>query len=781
MALADKRLENLQIYKVLQCVREGNKKQIEKLTKMGYPELINFTEPTNGVSALHLASVSNDVEMVSFLLQLGAHPDVQDRKGCTPTMRAAELGHDLTMEKLAAAEADMTIVDNEGKGILFYCLLPTKRHYRCVLIALENGADVNNCTFDGTPVFLKACEEAHQIKDVCMRLLEKGANPNAINSSTGRTALMEAAREGEIDVVRGILERGGDVNAYDNERQHASHFAAKGGFFEILKLISAYNGDLGIIAMNGNTPLHYAAMGGYADCCKFITQRGCELTWKNLDHKTPRNVAKDGGFKAASKEIRRAERIAKKLARPGVKNPNPPWAVRLHDWSDEHEKELREIFAPLDRGNGTITKEDFVIMLEDMQNIATSEELAIVAQQHEKTRGAGVNINEFFKGTRYLQKSFVLGSYGPKKKKKGRGKKAKKGKFVLPLPVPYIPENVFPHRKEGGPPYYMIETYQNVTDCNRFNRDLPPRHPIQDDSNWYIDDPGKVYCDINYITKAGDLASLKKAFEAGIPVDMKDKFHRTPLMAACECGNIDAVKFLLERGANVNETDNFLWTPLHHACHAGHQDIVELLVKNGAIIDAPSINNSTPLMRAIESCRLDTVRYLIELGANIEAKNRKGQDVLDIAKAFADTRIINYIQEKIDRLPKAVETKGKIIKPLPKTKLAPKGAGPTEISKEEESLPPVYNIPHIKEVKAPVKDNVVHLNNLITSGVTKKVNITFVPRRLWSPEASTAELVKKREMRRERYGYEVDFEDFMMPFQKNITEKAQALEASMAS
>ncbi|XP_043843491.1 ankyrin repeat and EF-hand domain-containing protein 1 isoform X1 [Dromiciops gliroides] len=777
MALADKRLENLQIYKVLQCVRERNKKQIEKLTKLGYPELINFTEPTNGDSALHLASVSNDVDMVSFLLELGAHPDVQDRMGCTPTMRAAELGHDLTMGKLARAQADMTIVDNEGKGILFYCLLPTKRHYRCVLIALDNGADVNNCTFEGKPIFLRACEEAHQIKEVCMRFLEKGANPNAINSSTGRTALMEAAREGVIDVVRGILERGGDVNAYDNERQHASHFAAKGGYFDILKLISAYNGDVGIIAMNGNTPLHYAAMGGFAECCKFISQRGCDLKWKNLEHKTPRNVAKEGGFKAASKEIRRAERIAKKLARPGVKNPNPPWAVRLHDWSYEHEKELRDAFAPLDRGDGTLTKEDFVMVLEEMQTLATPENLVVLAQQHEKSRGAGVNINEFLKGTKYLQKSFVLGSYGPKKKKKGRGKKSKKGKFVLPLPVCYIPDNVFQRRKEGGPPYYMIETYQNITDCSRFNRDLPPKHPIQDDSSWYVDDPGKIYCNINYITKAGDLASLKKAFEAGIPVDMKDRFYKTPLMAACECGNIDAVRFLLERGANVNETDNFLWTPLHHACHAGQQDIVELLVKNGATIDAPSINNSTPLMRAIESCRLDTVRYLIELGAKFQATNRKGHNALDIAKAYADYRIIDYIQDKMDHLPKAVETKGKGKQKSPPKPPAPPG----EVHKEEEALPPVYNIPPIKEVKVPVKDNVVHLNSLITSGFTKKVNITFVPRKLWSPEATTAELIKKREMRRERFTYEVDFEDFMMPFQKNFTEKAQALEASMAS
>lgn len=116
MALADKRLENLQIYKVLQCVRNKDKMQIEKLTRLGYPELINFTEPVNGHSALHLASVSNDIDMVSFLLDLGAHPDVQDRMGCTPTMRAAELGHELSMEILAKAKADMTIVDNEGKG-----------------------------------------------------------------------------------------------------------------------------------------------------------------------------------------------------------------------------------------------------------------------------------------------------------------------------------------------------------------------------------------------------------------------------------------------------------------------------------------------------------------------------------------------------------------------------------------------------------------------------------------------------------------------------------------
>ncbi|VFV40121.1 Hypothetical predicted protein [Lynx pardinus] len=541
---------------------------------------------------------------------------------------------------------------------------------------------------------------------------------------------------------------------------------------QILKLLFAYKGDMGLIALNGNTPLHYAAMGGFADCCKYIAQRGCDLKWKNLDHKTPRAVAKEGGFKAANKEIRRAERTANKLARPGAKNPNPLWALRLHDWSLEHETFLREAFSFVDRGDGTVSKEDFVLTLEERQDFVTSEQLAMVAQYHEKLRGGGVNINDFFKGTRYLSKAYVLGSYGPKKKKKGMAKKVKKGKFVLPLPICIIPDHVFPQRSDGGPPYYMIETYKNITDCNRFNRDHPPEHPIQDDSAWYIDDPGKVFSNINFVTKAGDLASLKKAFESGIPVDMKDNYYKTPLMTACASGNMDAVKFLLEKGANVNATDNFLWTPLHFACHTGQQDIVELLVKSGAVIDAVSINNTTPLTRAIESCRLDTVKYLLDIGAKFQLENRKGHTAMDIAKAYADYRIISLIQEKLDSLPKPAENQKMKGKPLPKMKTE----GP-EIKKEEEPLSSVY-VPAISEEKKVHKDNVVYLNSLITSGYTKKVDITFIPRSIWSPEATTAELIRKRELWRERFTYEVDFEDFMMPFQKNITEKAQALEAA---
>lgn len=78
MLPVDNRLRNLQIYKLLQCVHQKDKKQIEKLIQNGFPNLINFTEPMDGHSALSLACIKNDIDMCSFLLERGAHPDVQE-------------------------------------------------------------------------------------------------------------------------------------------------------------------------------------------------------------------------------------------------------------------------------------------------------------------------------------------------------------------------------------------------------------------------------------------------------------------------------------------------------------------------------------------------------------------------------------------------------------------------------------------------------------------------------------------------------------------------------
>ncbi|NXD02659.1 ANKE1 protein, partial [Certhia familiaris] len=644
MLPVDKRLLKLQIYKLLQCVHERDKQQIENLIQKGFPDLINYTEPVEGYSAFHLASMKNDIEMCRFLLEHGAHPNVHDKMGCTPAMKAAELGHEVILELLAKANADMTAVDNEGKGILFYCLLPTARNSHCLQIALEYGADVNNCTTSGRSVLLQACEQAHEIQEMCLIFLEKGADPRAKDPATGRTAVMEAAREGAAEVVLGLLQRGADANLFDFERHSAAHFAAKGGFLKILMIISGYDGDLKLIAMNGNTPLHYAAEGGFAECCRYIGQRGCDPTWSNLAHLTPRDVAKISGFKAATKVLRKIEKAFKKP------DETLAWYLKVYDWSLQHEDAIRKEFEIDEEGDGMVSRSDFMSVIRKKWATVDEEKIEILAKKHEVSTDR-ISLDNFFKGSKYLQKSFLLSSFGPKGKKKKKKKKPgkKKGKKGLPVPICVIPKSERPLWDDGFPAY-MAEAVPKLSEEQRFKRDNQSAHPVFDDRAWYIDEPRKVFMDINYLVKEGDYVSLQKAFDDGVPVDVKDKYYKTPLMIACASGNIVLVEFLLEKGADVNAADNFLWTPLHHACYNGHLDIIEVLVKAGASVNAPAIGNATPLMRAIEACRLDMVYFLITAGADVQATNSNGKSALDLAQVFEDAKIIELLRNQLQIL-----------------------------------------------------------------------------------------------------------------------------------
>ena len=116
MPVAQTRLETLQITKLLQCVRDQDEEQIEKLTTHGVPHLINYNDPYDGDTALNIAAIANDDSMISTLLKLGAHPDVVDFKGRSAVMRAAEYGHVQCLEKLVKWGADMKLTDVEGKG-----------------------------------------------------------------------------------------------------------------------------------------------------------------------------------------------------------------------------------------------------------------------------------------------------------------------------------------------------------------------------------------------------------------------------------------------------------------------------------------------------------------------------------------------------------------------------------------------------------------------------------------------------------------------------------------
>lgn len=265
----------------------------------------------------------------------------------------------------------------------------------------------------------------------------------------------------------------------------------------------------------------------------------------------PRQIAKGLDHKDSVKELKKAERLNGKLLKS---NTNESWALTLYDWSHENEAELRKAFEFHSKGITNlemVSFENFVSVLQDFQAPINDEHVQKILLTHDKRRQGLININDFFKGLRYLPRTLVMTSYERKRAKKRAGKSGKgkkKSKLNLPMPICIIPpENVY-RRNDGGPPHFMIEKYQLVTDTNRFDQDHPPRHPVEDDSAWYIDEPEKTYLNINYCVKIGDIESLKMAFSQKVPVDVKDRFYKTPLMTACASGNYEVTKFLLNLG-----------------------------------------------------------------------------------------------------------------------------------------------------------------------------------------------------------------------------------------
>uniref|UniRef100_A0A3B3WHQ1 Ankyrin repeat and EF-hand domain containing 1a n=1 Tax=Poecilia mexicana TaxID=48701 RepID=A0A3B3WHQ1_9TELE len=700
-AVATGRLQVLQIYRLLQWIHKGEKDEIQKMVKLGVKNLINLTEPQEGLGVLHLAVSANN------------------------------------------------------SGVLFYCSYPTKRHARCLELALKNGADPNNISCSGVHVLSMMCEKANECTPLCLALLDAGADPNAANETKGVTALMEAAKTGSLPVVRQILRRGGNPNTLDQNGFNAVHYAALSGCFEVIMVLSGFAADMSVINMNNCTPLHYAAAAGNALSCKFLAQRGCNPKVKNKEGLLARQIAKDFGLKAAIKELKKAERaFGKSKKSTGGGMMSDLWALTLHDWSNEYQAELVEAFRD-QFGNADL--DTFMSVLENLGAPVEPDQLKMVFSAHNKKGEGLINVNDFVKGTKYIKKVFRLTGYTTQKKKKEKGakKKKKKGPFVLPIPICTLVPELKPRRPDGGPPHFMIEKYHNLTDVRRFDNEHPPLHPIVNDSWWYIEKPNKVYININYCVRNGDLESLDLAFNDGVPVDAQDEFYKTPLMEACISGNYELVQYLLEKGAEVNMCDQFFWTPLHHAANGGYLEIVELLVNAGADVNAKALNDGTPLMRAIESSSFSCVEFLINSGAKVYSETKKGVTCLDMARHFGETSIESLVQEKVNALPDP-----KKAKPKPGKKKVAIGRGAVHsktMTGTSGRTPTQMNS----------KSIILH-NTRITTGNTNTEDISFVPKTVRGEPPTTSQLMSNIARRKGRITLEVDFDDLLIPFSQRF-------------
>jgi ankyrin repeat protein len=252
----------------------------------------------------------------------------------TPLMLAAREG-DLEMARLlVGAKADVNAVAGDGKTALAMAVF--NGNYDVASFLVDNKADVNRADAQRfTPLFWavdrRNMETAPNFPwmvtvdpmPLIRKLLDAGANPNALVNNTPRarmregsprivfaTALMRAAFAADLELVNLLLERGADPKIVSKDNETMLSAAAGLGFIhgyhrgkspeerlQVVKRFVALGNDVNWPDDYGITPLMAAGNFGSVPVIQYLIDAGADLSAHDLGKKN------DGQFGSSNEPL----------------------------------------------------------------------------------------------------------------------------------------------------------------------------------------------------------------------------------------------------------------------------------------------------------------------------------------------------------------------------------------------------------------------------------------------------------------------------------------------
>lgn len=126
----------------------------------------------------------------------------------------------------------------------------------------------------------------------------------------------------------------------------------------------------------------------------------------------------------------------------------------------------------------------------------------------------------------------------------------------------------------------------------------------------------------------GDIATLRRLLDAGVPVDARDAEGRSALLVATRANRVEAARLLIQRGADVNAKDGIQDSPFLYAGAEGRLEILRLTLAAGADLASTNRYGGTALIPAAHHGHVDTVRELLKTKIEIDHVNRLGWTAL---------------------------------------------------------------------------------------------------------------------------------------------------------
>ncbi|MHC4509128.1 MAG: ankyrin repeat domain-containing protein [Planctomycetota bacterium] len=573
------------LHHVARLVRHNDFRLAAELARRGAD--VNATN-NQRQTPLHVALEGGSAHHIPFrLLRYDVNVNAKDVNGKTALHLAAqraaespEWGRVNVLSRICAKGADVNLTDSKGQAALHIaCDYEGQVAIRTILRRATavnvNVVDRNNVT----PLHIAARRGQ---TDICKTLINSGAAVN-LRDEHGHTSVHHAVRAGNIETADWLIKQGADMSPV--------YLAAYRGNPSRIKTLLAGGASASEKDETGFTALHAAAAGGHRDVVEYLISQGADVKAEGGPGWTALSYAARGNAKEVV-ELLRAKGVG------GGREVSRLLPVVIERGYREMVTILVALGADIDVNNG----EPLTTAVRCGHNEIV--ELLI-------SKGADVNAGEEVR----------------------------------------VPLYTAAHLGRIDIAERLIDAGANINGLDTRNQGWPLEAAVDSEDMKMIEFLLSKGADVN---KGGGWSPLHHAVHVwnsdivallvrhGADIDQGDKWSSLGLAAWYVP---EFVGLLIDSGGNVNAVaPKWGWTPLHWSAYGGTRGAFDLLVSRGADVNARTHEEETVLHLLVRWGEdSDYVKFVLSRGVNINAADACGWTALHRAVLYNRPEIVEFL------------------------------------------------------------------------------------------------------------------------------------------